>query len=63
MISDGVALKEYADLNREEAEAITSWRKPIVILKTKKELAKSVSLGIDTIGAMLPNMPFHYLLF
>ena len=40
-----------------------SWRRPIVLLKIKKEFAPSVSTGLDTIGAMLPYMPFHHMLF
>ena len=32
-------------------------------MQEKKPLAPSVSEGLHTIGAMLPYMPFHYLLF
>ena len=46
----------------EEKELIKSWRRPILILKQKKPLADAVSNGLNTIGAMLPYMPFHYLL-
>ncbi len=63
MFSSLNELKKYSYVNNEEEEALTSWRKPIVILKSKKELAYGVSLGFDTIGAMLPYMPVHYLLF
>lgn len=56
-------LKKYAYVNRSEEALLTSWRRPIVILKTKKSLAKSVSAGFSTVGALLPYMPFHYLLF
>ncbi len=34
-----------------------------MILKQKKMLAAGVSNGLNTIGAMLPYMPFHYMLF
>ncbi|MCK4631026.1 MAG: carbamoyltransferase HypF, partial [Bacteroidales bacterium] len=54
---------EYAIVNAEEQELLQSWRRPIVLMKSKKNLAFSVSMGFDTVGAMLPYMPFHYLLF
>ncbi len=56
-------LREYAMVNAEEQELVQSWRRPIVLLKSRKNLAFSVSVGFDTLGAMLPYMPFHYLLF
>ncbi|RLD52320.1 MAG: carbamoyltransferase HypF, partial [Bacteroidetes bacterium] len=36
---------------------------PIVLLREKKKLAMGVSVGFDKVGAMLPYMPFHYMLF
>jgi len=56
-------LREYANINTEEEELLLSWRKPIVLLNKHRSLAPSVSVGFHTIGAMLPYMPFHYLLF
>jgi len=58
--------KKFLDVSHEEEEALVSWRSPIVILKNGKynlNLAKSVSNGFDTTGALLPYMPIHYLLF
>lgn len=63
MFSSISSLKEFAFINNEEEKVLHSWQRPIVLLKTKKELAFSISNGISTIGAMLPYMPFHYLLF
>ncbi|MBN2215068.1 MAG: carbamoyltransferase HypF [Bacteroidales bacterium] len=57
------AVREFAEVNSSEAEILTSWRKPIVLLEMKKQLAPSVALGLKTIGAFLPYMPIHYLLF
>jgi hydrogenase maturation protein HypF len=57
------ALQEYVHLYPEEKKSVQSWRKPIVIAMEKKRLASDVSVGFRTIGAMLPYMPFHYLLF
>jgi len=63
MFRDEETVLEYTTLFPEEKRAITSWRKPIVIVSDKKRLAPSVSVGFPTVGAMLPYMPFHYLLF
>jgi len=57
------SVKKYLWVNMEEEKLITSWRKPIVLLKVKKEFVSSLNIGLDTIGAMLPYMPFHYQLF
>ncbi|MBN2615862.1 MAG: carbamoyltransferase HypF [Bacteroidales bacterium] len=55
--------KKFMVLNEQEEAVLKSWRRPVVLLKSKKNLADSVSLGLDTVGVMLPYMPFHYLLF
>lgn len=57
------AVREYALVNPEEEKLLLSWRRPIVILRARKKLASGVSVGFNTIGAMLPYMPVHYLLF
>ncbi len=56
-------LKKYAYISKEEEKSLLSWQRPIVILIEKLKLATGVSNGFNTIGAMLPYMPFHYLLF
>ncbi|HYW95761.1 MAG TPA: carbamoyltransferase HypF, partial [Bacteroidales bacterium] len=63
MFRDDVSLAKYAVVNQKEHELLSSWRRPIVLLQSKKSLAPSVSMGFPTLGAMLPYMPFHYLLF
>jgi hydrogenase maturation protein HypF len=63
MFRDVEALSEYCYLTATEKREITSWRKPILILKQKKILSESVNSGLNTLGAMLPYLPFHYLLF
>ena len=63
MFSDEQTLQEYAFLNQKELELISSWQRPIVLLRKKKDLAIGVTMGFPTIGAMLPYMPFHSLLF
>jgi len=63
MFSSISTLKGYLYCNHHEEQCLTSFRRPIVILKNKKELAHSVSKGFPTTGAMLPYMPLHYLIF
>ncbi|MCD4736574.1 MAG: carbamoyltransferase HypF [Bacteroidales bacterium] len=63
MFRDIETLEKYAIINNTEKEVIKSWRRPIVILDEKKPLASSVSNGFNSTGAMLPYMPFHYLMF
>jgi hydrogenase maturation protein HypF len=63
MFRDVDVVKEYAVMDSSEEKELKTWRRPIVILKTKKTLAFSVSAGLNTIGCMLPYMPFHYQLF
>jgi len=56
-------LKKYAYVSSAEEIELLSFRKPILILNELKSLAPNVSLNLGTIGAMLPYIPFHYLLF
>jgi len=56
-------VEEFADINSEERELLTSWKRPIVLLKRKNNLAERACNGLDKVGIMLPYMPFHYLLF
>ncbi len=63
MFRDLDAAEEYLFIDNDEKELLTSWQKPITLLKIKKELAPSISINLNTVGAMLPYMPFHYQLF
>jgi len=63
MFRDIFELKKFCYVEKCEERELKSWRKPILILKQKKALAAAVSNGLKTIGAMLPYMPIHYLLF
>lgn len=57
------ALKIFAALNDGEEESLMTWQRPIVLLKLKKELCFEINQGLTSIGAILPYMPFHCLLF
>jgi len=63
MFPDIKSVRKFAHLNLPEKKILESWRRPIVILNQKCKLALSVSNGIDTIGAVLPYMPFHFDIF
>ena len=63
MLPNIETLSEFAFLSKEEITALTSWRRPIVLVAGKNKLPANVSAGLSKIGAMLPYMPFHFLLF
>ena len=62
------SLKPYAEIDAQEEQSLSSWRRPIVLLGKKKVinmplLADSLNSGLNLLGVMLPYMPLHYLLF
>jgi len=63
MFRDTETLRQFAHTSQEEEASLQSLKRPIVLLKDKGKLAPSVNMGFDTIGAMLPYMPLHHLLF
>ncbi len=63
MFPDLETVQTYCYLSKAEKEILESWRKPIVLLKEKKQLARQINSGLPSIGAILPYLPFHYLLF
>jgi hydrogenase maturation protein HypF len=63
MFRDIAAVRKYCFPDADEEKELVSWRRPVLILRQKEVLAPSVSNGLRTTGAMLPYMPFHYLMF
>lgn len=67
MFRDISALKSVTLLSEYEERALMSWRRPIVLLDLKPDapvkLAGSVCSGLNRVGAMLPYMPVHSMLF
>ncbi|MCG8572237.1 MAG: carbamoyltransferase HypF [Spirochaetes bacterium] len=64
MFASLAGLKKYAQPADKEIELLTSVARPIVIIKSKTAgLPEEVCNGLHTIGAILPYMPIHYLLF
>jgi hydrogenase maturation protein HypF len=62
MFRDLFSVKKYCYINESEERELNSWRRPILILQQKEILSDGVSNGLNTIGAMLPYMPLHYML-
>ncbi len=63
MFGDTETLADFTLMDETERRVLTSWRRPIVLLKQKQALAPSVNKGFHRIGVMLPYMPFHHQLF
>ena len=64
MSPDLQSIKEYAVVSAVEEHHLTSWRKPIVLLKKKhKIISDLVAPGLDTVGVMLPYSGIQTLLF
>lgn len=63
LFSDLSSVREYCFTDAAGETELMSWRRPILIMKQKKELSDSVNNGLGTIGVMLPYMPLHHLLF
>lgn len=57
------SIKKYCVVNNKEQEVLESWQKPVVILEEKLPIANYINNGINSVGAMLPYLPFHHLLF
>jgi len=55
--------RNYVDMDEKEEAELGSWRRPIVLLRKRRELPLGIADGLETLGVMLPYMPFHYLLF
>ncbi|MFO7370735.1 MAG: carbamoyltransferase HypF [Bacteroidales bacterium] len=63
MFRDIGVIKEYAEVSAVEEQALESWRRPVVILRSNNTPSPGISLNLNTLGAFLPYMPIHYLLF
>lgn len=53
----------YVEIGESEKAELCSWRRPIVLLRKRRELPRGIADGLVNLGVMLPYMPFHYLLF
>lgn len=63
MVANLESAHHFFTVNPSEEALLQSWRRPIVLLNNKLELAPSVSRALNSTGLMLPYMPLHYQLF
>ncbi len=65
MARDIETAKSFAEVSSSEAELLTSYIKPIVLLKKRDDcyLSELISPGLHNIGVMLPYTGLHYMLF
>jgi len=55
--------RSYVEIGKAEETLLSSWKRPIVLLRKKRGLFPGIADGLATLGVMLPYMPFHHLLF
>jgi hydrogenase maturation protein HypF len=65
MAPDIETTRSFAEVNPWEAELLTSYRKPIILLKKNSDyyLSELVSPKLHTVGVMLPYTGLHAMLF
>ena len=65
MARDIETIRSFAQVSTEEAELLTSYIKPILLLTERDDcyLSELISPGLHNIGVMLPYTGLHYMLF
>jgi hydrogenase maturation protein HypF len=65
MARDLKTVRSFAQVSRKETELLTSYVKPIVLLKKSSDyfLSGLVAPGLHNVGVMLPYTGLHYMLF
>lgn len=63
MFRSAEAASSFVKLDPAEEQLLLSWRRPIVLLRKKGPITWGIADALDTLGVMLPYMPFHTLLF
>ncbi len=65
MVSDVASAEKLCFISDAEREALTSIRRPIVILARRPDapISQALAPGNNTLGVMLPYTPLHHLLF
>mgnify|MGYP000013663717 CR=1 FL=1 len=65
MMKDIETVRKYCDLSEEEEKILLSNKRPIILLRKKKNysLPENLAPNNKMIGVMLPYTPLHYLIF
>jgi hydrogenase maturation protein HypF len=65
MVGDLATLQEIAEVDSAEIAELTSWRRPIVLVRRRScaNLSSEISPSNPYLGVMLPYTPLHHLLF
>jgi hydrogenase maturation protein HypF len=65
MCPDIKTLRSFANISDIELKKLTSFRRPIVLVRKSEEyyLSDLISPGLDSVGVFLPYSGIHYLLF
>ena len=63
MAKDIESVRSFAFLSDEEEKELVSYKRPILLLKRKRDLSDQIAPGLHNVGVMLPYSPLHYLLF
>lgn len=65
MARDLEAVRSFAEVSLEEADLLTSYIKPIVLLRKRDDyyLSELISPGLHNVGVMLPYTGLHIMLF
>ncbi|MEM2935566.1 MAG: carbamoyltransferase HypF [Candidatus Bathyarchaeia archaeon] len=65
MARDLETIRSFAEVSGEEARLLTSYIRPIVLLKKRADycLSELISPGLHTVGVMLPYTGLHVMLF
>lgn len=64
MSRDLETIRKFAEVGEVEAELLTSYRRPIVVLRRSRDymLSDLVSPGLNSVGVMLPYSGIHHLI-
>jgi len=60
MFRDIAEIRQYCECSEAEENILTSWQRPIVILKEIKSLDPLVNKGLGSLGVLLPYTPLQY---
>jgi hydrogenase maturation protein HypF len=63
MVANSASVDRIAAPTEPERALLQSPQRPIVLMRTRATLARSIAPGLDRLGVVLPYAPLHHLLF